>query len=203
MGHEGLKPGWARVNFNYFYSDEMVKFIVEAIKWIATHGWKLLPLYSFNIQSGLWTYVGLKQLSVFEKKEEAGAQQETQIHVHLASQEEKQAGQGKDIPSPHAEHAKTEGPDDNPQWLGFNFSSEPTSLLKRKESFHPMSFLKLPLGENSEEKNKPTISLSEIPSQFSREEMVGDDLPDETVFKNYLQEVGLSLSIHFDHHARD
>ena len=55
-GCEGIKPGWVRVNFNYFLSDEVFNFIVEAVHMIAKEGWRLLPQYEFEPDSGLWTH---------------------------------------------------------------------------------------------------------------------------------------------------
>jgi len=53
-GCEGIKPGWVRVNFNYFISDEVFRYIVKAVAMVAEHGWKLLPDYGFDPASGLW-----------------------------------------------------------------------------------------------------------------------------------------------------
>ena len=53
-GAEGLKPGWARVNFNYFLSEPVFRFIVAAVHFIATHGYKLAPLYTFDLATGQW-----------------------------------------------------------------------------------------------------------------------------------------------------
>lgn len=55
-GCEGIKPGWVRVNFNYFISDEVFRYIVEAVAMVAEHGWKLLPDYHFDPASGLWKH---------------------------------------------------------------------------------------------------------------------------------------------------
>jgi selenocysteine lyase/cysteine desulfurase len=55
-GCEGIKPGWVRVNFNYFISDEAFRYIVEAVTMIAEHGAKLLPDYHFEPASGLWKH---------------------------------------------------------------------------------------------------------------------------------------------------
>ncbi|HEY9498656.1 MAG TPA: aminotransferase class V-fold PLP-dependent enzyme, partial [Terrimesophilobacter sp.] len=55
-GCEGIKPGWVRVNFNYFISDEVFRYIVEAVALVAEHGWKLLPDYRFDPASGLWKH---------------------------------------------------------------------------------------------------------------------------------------------------
>ncbi len=53
-GCEGVKPGWVRVNFNYFLSETQFQFLLDAIHLIATHGWKLLPQYRFHAESGVW-----------------------------------------------------------------------------------------------------------------------------------------------------
>jgi len=55
-GCEGIKPGWIRVNFNYFISEGVFDFILRAVEFVATHGWKLLPHYSFDPESGLWRH---------------------------------------------------------------------------------------------------------------------------------------------------
>ena len=55
-GCEGIKPGWVRVNFNYFVSDAVVDYIIEAVTMIARAGWKLLPDYRFNATTGLWRH---------------------------------------------------------------------------------------------------------------------------------------------------
>jgi selenocysteine lyase/cysteine desulfurase len=55
-GCEGIKPGWVRVNFNYFISDEVFDFVVEAVRFIAEHGASFLPLYSFEPATGIWRH---------------------------------------------------------------------------------------------------------------------------------------------------
>jgi len=57
-GCEGIKPGWVRVNFNYFISEEVFDYILEAVSLVASVGWKLLPLYRFEPDSGLWRHAG-------------------------------------------------------------------------------------------------------------------------------------------------
>ena len=56
LGCEVIKPGWVRVNFNYFISEEEFRFIVEAVASIATHGWRMLPLYRFETETALWRH---------------------------------------------------------------------------------------------------------------------------------------------------
>jgi selenocysteine lyase/cysteine desulfurase len=53
-GCEGIKPGWVRVNFNYFIDEATFDFLVQAVLWVAEHGHELLPEYDFNPQTGLW-----------------------------------------------------------------------------------------------------------------------------------------------------
>ena len=57
-GCEGIKPGWVRVNFNYFISEAVFDFIVESVELVATEGWRLLPEYKFDPPSGLWRHRG-------------------------------------------------------------------------------------------------------------------------------------------------
>lgn len=57
LGCEGIKPGWVRVNFNYFISDAVLDFIIEAVHLVATHGWKLLPWYEFCLETATWQHV--------------------------------------------------------------------------------------------------------------------------------------------------
>lgn len=52
LGWDAFKPGWARVNFNYFLTRTEAEFIIKAVEDIANHGWKLLPLYIQNLKSG-------------------------------------------------------------------------------------------------------------------------------------------------------
>ena len=55
-GCEGIKPGWVRVNFNYFISEAVFAYLVEAVQLVAEHGWKLVPQYRFELASGLWRH---------------------------------------------------------------------------------------------------------------------------------------------------
>jgi selenocysteine lyase/cysteine desulfurase len=55
-GCEGIKPGWVRVNFNYFISERVFNYIVDAVHLVADEGWKLLPEYRFSIDTGLWLH---------------------------------------------------------------------------------------------------------------------------------------------------
>jgi len=55
-GREGIKAGWARVSFNYFISEAAFDYVVEAVRMIARGGWRLLPDYRFDPDTGLWRH---------------------------------------------------------------------------------------------------------------------------------------------------
>ena len=55
-GCEGIKPGWVRVNFNYFISDTVADYIVEAVRLVARDGWRLLDDYHFDPVTGRWRH---------------------------------------------------------------------------------------------------------------------------------------------------
>ncbi len=57
-GCEGIKPGWVRVNFNYFISEAVFEFLLGAVEIVASDGWRLLPHYRFEPASGLWRHAG-------------------------------------------------------------------------------------------------------------------------------------------------
>ncbi|MBI4818988.1 MAG: aminotransferase class V-fold PLP-dependent enzyme [Deltaproteobacteria bacterium] len=63
-GEEGLKPGWVRVNFNYFISEEVFDFVQKAVHFVAEHGWKLLPHYRFDPETAAWRHAGGRPIPV-------------------------------------------------------------------------------------------------------------------------------------------
>jgi len=58
IGHgcDGIKPGWARVNLNYFISPAAADYIAAAVELIADGGCRLLPDYRFDPRTGLWRH---------------------------------------------------------------------------------------------------------------------------------------------------
>ncbi|MBB5792002.1 aminotransferase class V-fold PLP-dependent enzyme [Jiangella mangrovi] len=56
VGCEGIKPGWTRLNFNYFISDTVRDYLVDAVSLIARDGYRLLPDYGFDPHTGLWRH---------------------------------------------------------------------------------------------------------------------------------------------------
>ncbi len=55
-GCEGIKPGWVRVNFNYFLSDAVADYLIAAVRLVAREGWRLLGDYRFDVATGIWTH---------------------------------------------------------------------------------------------------------------------------------------------------
>ncbi len=62
-GCEGIKPGWVRVNFNYFIDDETFDYIIDAVRLVAAEGAALLPCYTFEPATGLWRHRDADQLT--------------------------------------------------------------------------------------------------------------------------------------------
>jgi selenocysteine lyase/cysteine desulfurase len=79
-GYEGIKPGWIRLSFNYFISDEVAAYLIEAVDLIARYGYRLLPDYCFDLHDGGWRHraeppvdrPGLEELFELPKTRVAG-----------------------------------------------------------------------------------------------------------------------------------
>jgi selenocysteine lyase/cysteine desulfurase len=58
IGHgcEGIKPGWTRINFNYFISDTVADYLIDAVDLAAADGHRLLTDYRFDPHTGLWRH---------------------------------------------------------------------------------------------------------------------------------------------------
>ena len=55
-GCSGLKPGWARINLNYFLTDAVADFLIEAVDLVGSHAWRLLADYRFEPTTGMWQH---------------------------------------------------------------------------------------------------------------------------------------------------
>ncbi|KAG5877317.1 hypothetical protein JTB14_015868 [Gonioctena quinquepunctata] len=53
---ELLRPGFTRISLPYFINDAELAFIMEAIKMVATEGWKLLPQYVVDLETAEWRH---------------------------------------------------------------------------------------------------------------------------------------------------
>ncbi len=54
LGCEGIKPGWTRINFNYFISEAVRDYLIDAVELLGRYGHRLLPDYIFHPGTGLW-----------------------------------------------------------------------------------------------------------------------------------------------------
>ncbi|KAK6626395.1 hypothetical protein RUM43_006706 [Polyplax serrata] len=53
---EILRPGFCRISLPFCISDAELGFILEALKMVATEGWKLLPQYTLKSSTGEWKH---------------------------------------------------------------------------------------------------------------------------------------------------
>lgn len=53
---ELLRPGFTRISLPYFINDSELAFVMEAVKMVATEGWKLLPQYVVDLETGEWRH---------------------------------------------------------------------------------------------------------------------------------------------------
>jgi len=54
--NELVRPGFVRLNLNYFISDAEAQFLIQSVLFVAQHGYKLLPQYGFYVDSGEWKH---------------------------------------------------------------------------------------------------------------------------------------------------
>ncbi|XP_049852081.1 uncharacterized protein LOC126329096 [Schistocerca gregaria] len=59
---EVLRPGFVRVCFNYFTEEEEVDYVIAAVNFVAREGWKLLPEYTFQIETNEWYHLSNRTL---------------------------------------------------------------------------------------------------------------------------------------------
>jgi selenocysteine lyase/cysteine desulfurase len=57
-GSTVLRPGWVRLNFNYFIDEQEFQYLLRAIELVSEFGWRLLPFYHFDDSCGVWKYQG-------------------------------------------------------------------------------------------------------------------------------------------------
>jgi hypothetical protein len=54
----GAKLAFTRLSFNYYVSDAEFQYVLDAVHLLADEGWKLLPLYRFDPDTGRWRHRG-------------------------------------------------------------------------------------------------------------------------------------------------
>ena len=55
-GYSGIKPGWCRVGFHYVMDDAEADYVIKAVDFVGSYGYRFLPLYNFNIKSATWLH---------------------------------------------------------------------------------------------------------------------------------------------------
>ena len=53
-GLSAFRPGWARLGVNYFFDEETLDHIADAVGFVARRGADLLRLYRLNVGAGVW-----------------------------------------------------------------------------------------------------------------------------------------------------
>jgi selenocysteine lyase/cysteine desulfurase len=92
LGHLGAKLAFVRVNFNYFTSEPVFNYIVEAMNIVASDGWKLLPLYRFDPFSGLWRHVDAPEAAPLTLGDVSFASGVVEFHGRRATEPESALG---------------------------------------------------------------------------------------------------------------
>lgn len=68
QGDELLRPGFVRLNLPYFAREDQVRFVLDAVMFVANHGWKLLPLYAFLPATGEWRHRSAKRVALRQRR---------------------------------------------------------------------------------------------------------------------------------------
>ena len=55
-GHLGAKLAFTRLSFNYYISEAEFRYVLDAVHLLADEGWKLLALYRFDPDTGMWRH---------------------------------------------------------------------------------------------------------------------------------------------------
>jgi selenocysteine lyase/cysteine desulfurase/tRNA(Ile)-lysidine synthase TilS/MesJ len=61
--YEFLRPGFTRISFNYFIDETTFQYIIDAVQFVADHGWKLLPHYTFYPETNEWVHNNNKKFT--------------------------------------------------------------------------------------------------------------------------------------------
>ncbi len=59
--NEFLRPGFTRINLNYFFDQDAIDFVLWGVNFVAEHGYKFLPQYTFYPETGEWVHVNNKK----------------------------------------------------------------------------------------------------------------------------------------------
>lgn len=53
-GFAGIKPGWCRIGFHFVMDDQEVQYIIDAVNFIADHGYRFMSDYLFDMKTASW-----------------------------------------------------------------------------------------------------------------------------------------------------
>ena len=53
---EVVRPGATRLNLSWFSSEAELELVLGALELVAAQGWRLLPVYRFNNETGEWRH---------------------------------------------------------------------------------------------------------------------------------------------------
>ncbi|KAB1210589.1 putative cysteine desulfurase [Morella rubra] len=66
-GYQGVKPGWTRISFPYYMSEEEFEFILAALEFVSIYGQRFLSLYHFDWRTGSWAFKKKELKQLLEK----------------------------------------------------------------------------------------------------------------------------------------
>lgn len=104
-----MRPGWTRLNFNYFIDEGEFEYLMRAIELVASLGWRMLPFYQVDVATGVWRFNGqsaelASSLDVFSFADYCAGVRETETKtieltglIAAAEQVLETAPQGEDI----------------------------------------------------------------------------------------------------------
>ncbi|WP_373236030.1 aminotransferase class V-fold PLP-dependent enzyme [Cohaesibacter celericrescens] len=55
-GRGVMRPGWVRLGYNYFFDEETVDYITDAILFVSEHGTRFLCDYEVDVKNGNWKH---------------------------------------------------------------------------------------------------------------------------------------------------
>ena len=65
--NELLRPGFVRVSLGFYWSKETLQYVIDAVNFVATHGWRFLPAYTFFSESGDWKHRSVSNKAPFRR----------------------------------------------------------------------------------------------------------------------------------------
>ena len=49
-----MRVGYVRFNIPYFFNDDEINYVLDALEFVAKFGWMFLPAYKFDLDLGIW-----------------------------------------------------------------------------------------------------------------------------------------------------